>query len=71
MPCDIVSLDIQDVMGSHSVNVGGNLYKQRLNHEGKYIAKRELIKGEESDPNEPHIHTHNHGEAEIDSERLI
>jgi hypothetical protein len=22
-PCDIISLDAQDIMGSHSVNVGG------------------------------------------------
>ena len=57
-----MSLDIQDVMGSHSVNVGGNLYKQRLSSDGKYIAKKELINSEEANPSEPHIHTHNHGE---------
>jgi len=27
LPCDIISLDMQDVMGSHFVNTGENLYK--------------------------------------------
>ena len=36
-PCDIVSLDAQDVMGSHHVNVAGNLYKRRLNKNGQMI----------------------------------
>jgi hypothetical protein len=30
LPCSILSLDIQDVMGSHSVNVHGTLMKDRL-----------------------------------------
>jgi len=34
-PCDIISLDAQDVMGSHHVNVGGNLLKRRMDASGK------------------------------------
>lgn len=30
-PCDIFSLDAQDVMGTHVVNVEGSLEKFRLN----------------------------------------
>jgi len=37
MVCDMVSLDAQDVMGSHHVNVGGELYKRRITPEGKVI----------------------------------
>lgn len=29
-PCEIVSLDAQDIMGTHTVNVGGQLFKKRL-----------------------------------------
>jgi hypothetical protein len=36
-PCDIVSLDAQDIMGSHHVNVGGDLYKRRLDRVGNII----------------------------------
>jgi hypothetical protein len=37
-PCDIISLDAQDVMGTHHVNVGGNLEKKRLNRDGVFLA---------------------------------
>lgn len=30
LPCDILSLDAQDVMGSHSVNLEGELHKYRV-----------------------------------------
>ncbi len=30
MPCEIISLDVQDVMGTHIVDVAGQLYKKRL-----------------------------------------
>ena len=34
LPCSILSLDIQDIMGSHSVNIVGNLHKHRLDVNG-------------------------------------
>lgn len=38
-PCDIVSVDLQDIMGSHSVNIGGELYKRRLRKDGTVISE--------------------------------
>lgn len=35
MPCIVTSVDAQDVMGSHVVNVGGKLYKTRLDSNGR------------------------------------
>jgi hypothetical protein len=29
MPCDLISLDVQDVMGTHHLDVEGELYKKR------------------------------------------
>jgi hypothetical protein len=39
MPCSLVSLDIQDIMGSHIVNVESDLYKYKLNSDGKKMGK--------------------------------
>jgi len=33
-PCEVISLDAQDVMGTHHVNVAGNLVKRRINKDG-------------------------------------
>ena len=38
-PCDIFSLDVQDIMGSHSVNVEGDLTKTRLSSNGQFLEK--------------------------------
>lgn len=37
MPCALVSVDYQDIMGTHSVDVGGNLHKTRLSPDGKQL----------------------------------
>eukprot|EP00747_Dinoflagellata_sp_TGD_P163851 gnl/TRDRNA2_/TRDRNA2_183008_c0_seq1.p1 gnl/TRDRNA2_/TRDRNA2_183008_c0~~gnl/TRDRNA2_/TRDRNA2_183008_c0_seq1.p1 ORF type:complete len:371 (+),score=84.83 gnl/TRDRNA2_/TRDRNA2_183008_c0_seq1:112-1224(+) len=42
MPCEILSLDAQDVMGSHEVDAHGNLYKERLTSKGDVIATEEI-----------------------------
>eukprot|EP00474_Spongospora_subterranea_P001139 CRZ01597.1 hypothetical protein [Spongospora subterranea] len=34
LPCSILSVDVQDVMGSHQTDVGGELVKTRLDHHG-------------------------------------
>ena len=30
MPCDLISLDVQDVMGTHTLNIEGKLFKKRI-----------------------------------------
>eukprot|EP00164_Ancoracysta_twista_P014388 GFYU01023418.1.p1 GENE.GFYU01023418.1~~GFYU01023418.1.p1 ORF type:complete len:336 (+),score=108.40 GFYU01023418.1:57-1064(+) len=37
LPCDILSLDVADSMGTHQLDVGGQLWKQRLNKDGQSI----------------------------------
>lgn len=39
LPCSIISLDLQDIMGSHTVNIHGSLMKYKLNKEGKIIGE--------------------------------
>lgn len=34
LPCAVIGLDVQDVMGTHTVDVGGKLLKTRLDDEG-------------------------------------
>lgn len=38
-PCSILSIDIQDVMGSHTVNVHGTMTKNKLDMNGKIIGQ--------------------------------
>ena len=38
MPCDLMSLDIQDIMGTHVVDIGGTLYKKRLDSRGEFLS---------------------------------
>ncbi len=38
LPCSIISLDVQDVMGTHSLNVHGKLVKNRVDEKGNLIA---------------------------------
>eukprot|EP00457_Paulinella_chromatophora_P008074 gb/GEZN01008101.1/.p1 GENE.gb/GEZN01008101.1/~~gb/GEZN01008101.1/.p1 ORF type:complete len:331 (-),score=47.64 gb/GEZN01008101.1/:447-1439(-) len=37
IPCIVISVDAQDVMGSHVVDVGGTVHKQRLSKEGEIV----------------------------------
>ena len=39
LPCSILSLDIQDVMGSHTVNIHGSLMKYRLSKTGQVLGE--------------------------------
>jgi hypothetical protein len=63
-PCDILSLDVQDIMGSHSVNVEGDLTKVRLSKDNERL---EEIKHKTDDG---HGHGHGHGGNGIDFERV-
>jgi len=42
LPCSLLSLDIQDVMGTHILNIGGTLTKSRLDSNGKMISSEVL-----------------------------
>jgi len=42
MPCELLSFDAQDVMGSHEVDAHGNLFKERLTSKGDFIAREEI-----------------------------
>ena len=38
IPCDLLTLDVQDVMGTHIVDIAGSLYKKRINQEGVVLS---------------------------------
>jgi hypothetical protein len=38
MPCDILSLDVQDVMGTHVVDIAGSLFKKKLSKTGEVLS---------------------------------
>jgi hypothetical protein len=43
MACEVVSLDVQDVMGTHLVDIQGSLLKRRLSPNGKVIGEQSAI----------------------------
>lgn len=55
LPCSIISIDIQDVMGAHSVNLEGSVTRMRLDKNGKIIHSEPYVieKGEQ---HENHMH---------------
>ena len=38
MPCDVLSLDVQDVMGTHTVDIAGSLFKKKLSKTGGVLS---------------------------------
>lgn len=38
MPCDILSLDVQDILGTHKTDVMGDLSKNRLSSSGAVLS---------------------------------
>jgi hypothetical protein len=38
-PCSLISVDAQDIMGSHSINVHGRIHKNKLDKKGKIIGE--------------------------------
>lgn len=42
LPCELLSFDAQDVMGSHEVDAHGDLFKERLTSKGDVIAREEI-----------------------------
>lgn len=43
-PCHILSLDVVDVTGVHIMDVGGTLYKHRLDPNGHYLGLHDLVR---------------------------
>ena len=43
MPCEILSLDVQDVMGTHIVDVAGELMKKRLSQSGEVLSEQDIL----------------------------
>lgn len=43
VPCHILSLDIVDVTGVHIVDVGGELHKHRLDKNGNFISRKDVV----------------------------
>lgn len=56
LPCSILSIDLQDVMGSHSVNLEGNMMKYKLDKDGKPIGQEPYKSAKDS--NNDHGHDH-------------
>lgn len=38
LPCDIVTLDVQDVMGTFIVDISGSLFKKKLSRTGEVLS---------------------------------
>lgn len=38
MPCDILGLDVEDILGTHKTDVMGELFKKRLDKNGKVLS---------------------------------
>lgn len=66
LPCSILSLDIQDVMGSHTVNIHGSLMKYRLDRNGKAISQEvyQVKKKEDGEKKTDH-HGHSHNDEDM------
>ena len=62
IPCSIISLDLQDIMGSHTVNIHGSLTKYKLDKNGKIIGET-LYKTKN-----PELHGEDHHEEAEDEE---
>jgi hypothetical protein len=43
MPCELLSLDVQDVMGTHIVDIAGSLFKRRLSQKGEFISETSML----------------------------
>jgi Endoplasmic Reticulum-Golgi Intermediate Compartment (ERGIC) len=38
IPCDLLTLDVQDVMGTHIVDIAGSLFKKRIDEKGVVLS---------------------------------
>lgn len=42
LPCEVVGLDATDAMGSHEVDIHGNMFKDRQSKAGEYLGREEM-----------------------------
>jgi hypothetical protein len=47
MPCDVLSLDVQDIMGTHKTDLMGDLKKNRLSKDGKILSTESALEKSE------------------------
>jgi hypothetical protein len=43
MPCDVLSLDVQDIMGTHIVDISGSLFKKKLSKDGEVLSQTSAL----------------------------
>lgn len=43
MPCEVLSLDIMDIMGTHIIDIAGSLYKRRITQSGEFISESSML----------------------------
>lgn len=43
MPCELLSLDIMDVMGTHIVDISGSLFKKRITKSGEFLSETSML----------------------------
>jgi hypothetical protein len=59
LPCSILSLDSQDVMGTHSLNIHGKITKKKLDRTGRVIGELTEEKGNQlMNSDSEHDHSH-------------
>ena len=44
-PCDLLGLDVQDIMGTHLVDITGTLMKKKLSAEGEVVGEGQMMFG--------------------------
>lgn len=65
LPCQIISLDLQDIMGTHSLNIGGKLFKNRLDKNGLVLGVMEHFKNKPSVPARVHGHDNHSNDSDM------
>lgn len=43
LPCDVLSLDVQDVMGTHIVDISGSLFKKKITKDGEFLSQVSML----------------------------
>lgn len=70
IPCSIISLDLQDIMGSHTVNIHGSLMKYKLDKNGRVIGESLYKTKNPEKHGEEHIHEEDEDEEMPDYEEV-
>lgn len=64
LPCSIVAMDVQDIMGNYLRNVHGNLIKNRVDRNGNLIAA--FVEPHFPDKNDKNRHPHEAPQPELE-----